>query len=192
MKAISLSGSARSNVGKTDAKALRKEGKVPCVLYGGKEQIHFSALEADFKPLLFTPDVHTIELNIDGNAYNAILQEVQYHPIKDSLLHADFLAVSEEKPVVIAIPVKVSGNSVGVRAGGKLTIKVRKLKVRGQINNLPDAIEVDISNLEIGQSIKIRDIKNDKLQFLDAPNVAVLSVNATRASRSAETEVAKK
>lgn len=192
MKAISLSGSPRANVGKTDAKSIRKSGKVPCVLYGGKEQIHFSANQADFKPLLFTPEVHTVNLNIDGSSHKAILQDVQYHPINDALMHADFLAVDETKPIVISIPVRVVGNSVGVRAGGKLTIKVRKMKVRGLLNDLPDGIDIDISNLEIGQSVKVRDIKNDKLQLLDAPNVAVVSVNATRASRSAETEAAKK
>jgi len=192
MKTISLSGSPRANVGKTDAKALRLEGKVPCVLYGGKEQIHFAANEADFKTLLFTPEVHAVEINVGGVTTKAILQEVQFHPIKDNLLHADFLEVNEVKPIVIAIPVKVTGNSVGVRAGGKLAIKVRKMKVRGLLNDLPDSIELDITNIEIGQSIKVRDIKNDKLQFLDAPNVAVVSVDATRASRSAETEAAKK
>jgi large subunit ribosomal protein L25 len=192
MKAISLSGSQRANVGKTDAKALRKAGNVPCVLYGGESQIHFSAKESDFKPLLFTPEVHTINLSIDGKEYKAILQEVQFDPIKDSLLHADFLAVNESKPIVIAIPVKVTGNSAGVRAGGKLAVKVRKMKVRGLLNDLPDFIEIDITNLEIGQSVKVRDISNDKLQFLDAPNVAVLSVNATRASRSAESAEAGK
>jgi large subunit ribosomal protein L25 len=192
MKAISMSGSPRANVGKTDAKSIRKSGKVPCVLYGGKEQIHFSANQADFKPLLFTPEVHTVNLDIDGSSHKAILQDVQYHPINDALMHADFLAVDEKKPIVISIPVRVVGNSVGVRAGGKLTIKVRKMKVRGLLNDLPDGIDIDISNLEIGQSVKVRDIKNDKLQLLDAPNVAVVSVNATRASRSAETEAAKK
>jgi large subunit ribosomal protein L25 len=192
MKAISLSGSQRANVGKTDAKALRKEGNVPCVLYGGESQIHFSAKESDFKPLLFTPEVHTINLSIDGKEHKAILQEVQFDPIKDSLLHADFLAVNESKPIVIAIPVKVTGNSAGVRAGGKLAVKVRKMKVRGLLNDLPNFIEIDITNLEIGQSVKVRDISNDKLQFLDASNVAVLSVNATRASRSAESAEAGK
>jgi large subunit ribosomal protein L25 len=192
MKAISMSGSPRANVGKTDAKSIRKSGKVPCVLYGGKEQIHFSANQADFKPLLFTPEVHTVNLDIDGSSHKAILQDVQYHPINDALMHADFLAVDEKKPIVISIPVRVVGNSVGVRAGGKLTIKVRKMKVRGLLNDLPDGIDIDISNLEIGQSVKVRDLKNEKLQLLDAPNVAVVSVNATRASRSAETEAAKK
>lgn len=188
MKAISLSGSPRANVGKTDAKALRREGKVPCVLYGGEQQIHFSAKETDFKPLLFTPEVHTVNLNIDGKEFKAILQEVQFHPIKDTLLHADFLEINEVKPIVISIPVKVKGNSVGVRAGGKLAVKLRKMKVRGLLNDLPDNIEIDITNLEIGQSVKVAEIQSmyDKLQFLDASNVAVVSVSATRASRSAE------
>lgn len=187
MKSIFVSGSPRENVGKKDAKALRKQGLVPCVLYGGADQIHFSALEKDFKPLLFTPETHTVELEIAGKKYNAILQDVQYHAINDSLLHVDFLHVDETKPVVIAIPVTVSGIAPGVREGGKLVIKVRKMKVRALLNKLPDNINVDISKLEIGQSVKVEHLQalHPDLTFLDAPNVAVVSVTATRASRQA-------
>ena len=194
MKAIFMSGSPRENVGKKDAKALRNQGLVPCVLYGGTEQIHFAVEEKQFKPLLFTPDTHTVDLEIAGKKYNAILQEVQYHPINDSVLHVDFFHVSEDKPVVIAIPVAVSGNAPGVREGGKLQIKVRKMKVRSLLKNLPDKINVDISTLEIGQSVKVEHLqaKNPEIAFLDAPNVAVVSVAATRASRQAAQDEGKK
>ena len=187
MKVFNLSGSSRANVGKKDAKALRIKGLVPCVLYGGAEQIHFSADEKAFKPLIFTPDAHTVELEISGKKYNAILQDVQYHSISDRLMHVDFLHIDETKPVVIAIPVAVHGIAPGVREGGKLLVKLRKMKVRALLNSLPDKINIDISSLEIGQSVKVEHLQaqNSDLVFLDAPNVAVVSVSATRASRQA-------
>lgn len=193
MKSIFMSGSPRENVGKKDAKALRTKGLVPCVLYGGDEQIHFSADEKAFKPLIFTPDAHTVELEIDGKKYNAILQDVQYHAINDRLMHVDFLHVDESKPVVIAIPVAVNGVAPGVREGGKLLVKLRKMKVRALLNNLPDKINVDISHLEIGQSVKVEHLQaqNPEIAFLDAPNVAVVSVSATRASRQAAEDAKK-
>lgn len=192
MKSIFMSGSQRANVGKKDSKAIRNEGLVPCVLYGGGNQIHFAVKESAFKPLLFTPDVHTVDLEIDGQKHKAILQEVQFHAISDKLLHADFLMVSEDKPVVIAIPVKAVGNSVGVRAGGKLQIKLRKLKVRALLNDLPDTIDVDITPLEIGQGVKIGQLNVPGVTFLESPKIEVVGVGATRASRQAAQEGAKK
>jgi large subunit ribosomal protein L25 len=194
MKSIFVSGSPRESVGKKDAKALRVKGLVPCVLYGGDEQIHFFANEKDFKPLLFTPETHTVELEISGKKYNAILQDVQYHAINDRLLHVDFLHVDETKPLVIAIPVTVSGIAPGVREGGKLIIKVRKMKIRALLSQLPDNINVDISKLEIGQSVKVEQLQalHPDLALLDAPNVAVVSVTATRASRQAAQDEGKK
>ena len=193
MKSIFMSGSPRENVGKKDAKALRIKGLVPCVLYGGAEQIHFSADEKAFKPLIFTPDAHTVELEISGKKYNAILQDVQYHAINDRLMHVDFLHVDASKPVVIAIPVAVHGIAPGVREGGKLLVKLRKMKVRSLLNNLPDKINIDISHLEIGQSVKVEHLQaqNPEIAFLDAPNVAVVSVSATRASRQAAEDAKK-
>ena len=193
MKSIFMSGSPRENVGKKDAKALRIKGLVPCVLYGGAEQIHFSADEKAFKPLIFTPDAHTVELEISGKKYNAILQDVQYHAINDRLMHVDFLHVDASKPVVIAIPVAVNGIAPGVREGGKLLVKLRKMKVRSLLNNLPDKINIDISHLEIGQSVKVEHLQaqNPEIAFLDAPNVAVVSVSATRASRQAAEDAKK-
>lgn len=192
MKSIFISGSPRANVGKKDAKVTRNQGLVPCVLYGGKEQIHFSATESQFKSLIYTPEVHTVDIEVAGNKYKAILQETQYHPISDKLLHVDFLQVIEGKPITIAIPVKVKGNSPGVRAGGKLMQKARRLKVRADFDKLPDFIEVDISEMEIGSTIKIQSIKADGLTFLEAPNVVVVAVVATRNTRQAEQDAAKK
>ena len=185
MKAVFMSGSSRSNVGKKDAKALRVEGLVPCVLYGGDSQIHFSVNETQFKPLLFTPDVHTVDLEIDGKSYKAVLQDIQYHNMKDNVLHADFLQLHESKPVIIQIPVRTSGNSAGVRAGGKLVTKLRKLKVRALLSDLPDFINIDITPLEIGMGVKVREVNVPGLTLLDAQNVDVVAVTATRASRQA-------
>jgi large subunit ribosomal protein L25 len=188
MKAIFMSGSPRANVGKKDAKALRVSNLVPCVLYGGKEQIHFSIPEKDFKPLIFTPDVHTVELDLSGAKYTAILQDVQYHPISDKILHVDFLQTFEDKPVIINIPVKVTGNAPGVRAGGKLIVKRRTLKVKSLLKSLPDFISIDISTLEIGDSVKVSELISDDLLILEALNVDVVAVTATRASRQAESD----
>ena len=191
MKAIFMSGSSRANVGKKDAKALRVDGLVPCVLYGGDSQIHFSVIATEFKPLLFTPDVHTVELNIEGKLYKAVLQDIQYHNLNDSVLHADFLQLSENKPMIIQIPVRTTGVSSGVRAGGKLVTKLRKLKVRALLTDLPDFISIDISPLEIGQGVKVREISVPGVTLLDAPNVDVVAVTATRASRQANDEAKK-
>ena len=186
-----MSGSSRANVGKKDAKALRVDGLVPCVLYGGDSQIHFSVIATEFKPLLFTPDVHTVELNIEGKLYKAVLQDIQYHNLNDSVLHADFLQLSENKPMIIQIPVRTTGVSSGVRAGGKLVTKLRKLKVRALLTDLPDFISIDISPLEIGQGVKVREISVPGVTLLDAPNVDVVAVTATRASRQANDEAKK-
>ena len=186
MKSVLLGGSPRTNVGKKDAKAVRAAGKVPCVLYGGKTQVHFAADEAAFKPLIFTDAVQTVELEVGNEKYKAILQDVQYHPISDSILHVDFLEVNDSKPVVIGIPVQVTGNAPGVREGGKLVKKQRKLKVKALLNDLPDTILVDISHLEIGNSVRIKNLDTPKVTFLDGGNIEVVAVTSTRASRQAE------
>lgn len=191
MKVVSLSGSLRASVGSVNATALRNEGKVPCVIYGGKEQIHFSALEKDFKTIIFTPDACQIEVNIDGKKYRTILQETQFHRLTDRLIHADFLEIVDGKPLTMQIPVKTVGTSEGVRAGGKLTIKLRKLKVRGLANKLPDTIDINIEKLAIGKSVTVGEINIDGVELLNAKNVSVVSVNTTRAVAQAEQAAAK-
>lgn len=180
MKTVSLSGSLRGNVGKKDAKLQRREGKIPCVLYGGKEQIHFVADEKAFSKILYTPEVNLISLTIDGKDYLTIFQEIQFHPVTDKLLHVDFLEVLPEKPVVIAVPVKVEGTSPGVLRGGRLEKKMRKIKVKALSKDLPDNIVVNISSLEIGDSIKISDLKIDNVTFLDAANMVIVGVRTAR------------
>lgn len=181
MKSVSISGSPRANVGKKDATALRNAKQVPCVLYGGTEQVHFSVLAADFKDLIYTPHVSTVNLDIAGKKYHAILQEAQFHRVNDSLLHVDFLEIVAGKPVTMNIPVKTTGVSPGVRAGGKLNKKLKTLKVKGLVEKMPDTIDVAIDDLEIGGNIRVSDIKIDGLTMLNSENVTVVSVQITRA-----------
>ncbi len=180
MKKVSLSGALRADVGKKDAKKNRKEGKVPCIIYGGKAQVPVLLDQLDFKKVLFTPEVFIFEIEAGGKKYDTILQDVQYHPTTDEVIHADFLELTNEKPVTLAIPVKLEGTAPGVIKGGKLRLKLRRLKVKGLIEKMPDNITLDISKLDIGRSIKVREINIDGLQFLDPTNAVVVSVKTAR------------
>ena len=188
MKTISISGSLRESVGKKGAGEVRAREMVPCVVYGGKEQIHFSALEKDFKSLVYTPDVHMVKLDVGGKTFNAIMQDIQFHKVTDKIIHVDFLEVIPGKPVVMDIPVRTKGTSEGVREGGKLHVKSRKLRVKGLPEKFPDNIMVDITKMKIGDSVRVGDIKLDGLQLLNAPNITVVAVRVTRAA--VEEEVA--
>jgi large subunit ribosomal protein L25 len=182
MKTVSLSGSPRANVGKTDANALRNSGRVPCVIYGAGEQIHFSADERHFKNIIFTPETNLVEVDVNGKKYRTILQESQYHKINDKLIHADFLLVQDDKPVTVQLPVKTIGQAQGVKDGGKMTVKLRKLKVRGLIAKLPASIDLNVENLTIGKSISAGDINIDGLTVLHPKNISIVSVQTTRAA----------
>ena len=181
MKTVSLSGSLRANVGKVDATAVRAKGHVPCVIYGAGEQIHFSTDIRNFKNIIFTPDTNLVEIDVDGKKYKTVLQEAQYHKLNDNLIHADFLMVSEDKPVSVQLPVKAVGQSEGVKAGGKLILKMRKLKVKGLISKLPECINLNIDKLVIGKSISVGDINIDGITVLHPKNISVISVETTRA-----------
>ena len=181
MKSLSINGTKRAAQTKQETKLLRAEGKVPCVLYGGKEQLHFSAPAISFKGLVYTPEVHTVDLNIDGSNYKAIMKDIQFHAVTDKILHIDFLELDDAKKVTMEIPVKVSGNASGVRAGGQLLTKLRKLKISALPKDLPDFVEVNIDPLEIGDSIRVRDIAVDGVEFLDSPNNVITAVKTTRA-----------
>jgi large subunit ribosomal protein L25 len=186
MKTVQLSGSLRANVGKTDAAALRAAGMVPCVIYGGGEQIHFSADIRHFKNIIFTPETNLVDITIDGKTYKTVLQEAQYHKINDNLIHADFLMVTENKPVTVQLPVRTIGQAEGVKAGGKLTIKMRKLKVRGLVSKLPASIDLNVKGLSIGKSIAAGDISIDGISILHPKNISVVSVVTTRAAAVVE------
>lgn len=180
MKSVAISGSLRTNVGKTDAKALRNSGMVPCVLYGGSEQVKFAVEERAFKTLVYTPDVHIVELDLGGKKHNAIMKELQLHPVTDKILHVDFLEVVSGKPVTIELPVRFDGTAPGVRNGGKLLRKMRKIAVRGPVEKLPDALTIDVSKMEIGDTVRVGDVKIDGLTLLDKPNITIVAVRVTR------------
>lgn len=180
MKTVSISGSLRSNVGTKDARALRAQGLIPCVIYGGKEQIAFAAEATQFKPLVYTSDAHIVKLDVGGQKYDAVMQEIQFHKVTDKILHVDFLQVVPNKPVTMELPIKITGNSPGVRAGGKLQRKLRALKVSGATDKMPESIEIAIDKLEIGDTIKVGDLKRDGIKFLNDPNVSVVAVRITR------------
>ncbi len=180
MKSVAISGSIRSNVGKKDAKALRVSGLVPCILYGGTEQVSFAVAERAFKPLVYTPDVHVVELDLGGKKYNAVMRELQLHPVTDKILHVDFLEVATGKAVTMELPVKFEGTAPGVRNGGKLLRKMRKIAVRGPVEQIPDAITLDVSKMEIGDAIRIVDITIPGMTLLDKPNNTVVTVRVTR------------
>ena len=190
MKTILLKGELRDGLGSGSSKQLRNEGKVPCVMYGLGENLNFAVYSADFKNLVYTPNVYKVRIDVAGKSYEAVLQEIQFHPVSDALIHVDFLAVAADKPVVMEIPVKVVGNSPGVRAGGKLVKKIYKLIVRGLIANLPDYIDVSIDTLEIGHSAKVKDLTVTGFDILDAKENAILTVKTTRALMQASADAA--
>ena len=191
MKVSQLSGSLRANVGKKDAKATRDAGLVPCVLYGQGTQTHFAVKDIAIEKLVFNPDVFQVELDIDGTKATAIIQELQQNPITDKVTHIDFLQLDPKKPVKIALPVRLTGASRGVLAGGKLLQVYRRLKVIALPGDLPEAIVVDITKLRIGQSIRVGDLETiaTGLKFTDAKSAVVVSVKMARgASKAAETD----
>jgi large subunit ribosomal protein L25 len=181
MKSINLSGSSRGNVGKSDANQLRAEGKIPCVLYGGSEQTHFWAYAYDLKSVLYTPETYKVILDIDGTKHEAIVQEAQFHPLSEAILHVDFLQLFADKEVRLELPVEFVGSSPGVRAGGKFTARMRKLHVKGLPSKLPANIQVDINTLELGKVVRVKDIPAADYKILDAPNNPVAAVTIPRA-----------
>ena len=191
MKSIAISGSARQNVGKRDAKELRYEGKIPAVLYGGKEQTHFSVSAADLKPVLYTPEVIFVELEIDGKKSKAIVQEAQFHPLTDQVTHVDFLQLFDDKEVSVNIPIKLVGTSPGVKMGGKLVQKLRSLRVKALPTNLPQEIEVPMEGLEVGKSYRVGKVNLADAKVLNNADDTIVAVTMSRALRQAEQEAAK-
>ena len=186
MKSITIKGSKRESVGKVATKALRNAGMVPCVIYGGDKPVHFSAEEKAFKKLVYTPDVFTASLEVDGQKTTAILQDIQFHPVSDRILHVDFYQLFDDKEVTMNIPVKLSGTSPGVLNGGSLRFTNRKLKVKALPANLPDFIAADISGLKIGSKLLLTSLFNDAYTFMHPDNTVVVQV---RTSRNATEEV---
>ena len=191
MKSIAISGSPRENVGKRDAKELRYQGLVPAVLYGGKNQIHFSVSAADLKALVYTPEVSFVALEIGSVKAQAIIQDVNFHPLTDLPLHVDFLELDEKKPVVMQIPVKLTGTSPGVKIGGKLIQKLRKLRVKALPKDMPQNVEVSITKLEVGKSVSVGDLKFNDFLITNNTDDTIVSVIMSRALKQAEQETKK-
>ncbi|WP_316824499.1 50S ribosomal protein L25/general stress protein Ctc [Pedobacter miscanthi] len=191
MKTIAISGSPRENVGKRDAKELRYEGKVPAVLYGGKEQQHLAVVIADLRDVIYTPEVNFVEIDVNGAKTKAIVKDTQYHPLTDVLMHIDFLQLFDEKEIVMEIPVKLTGTSPGVKMGGKLIQKLRKLRVKALPADMPQNVEVSLDKLEVGSLFRVRDLKGQKYVITNTPEDTIVSVAMSRALKQAETEAAK-
>lgn len=184
MQVFELKGEKRNDLGKKATKAVRTDAKVPCVLYGGEGNVHFSVVEKDLSKLLYTPIVYTVKLNIGGVAYNAIMREIQFHPVTDRVLHMDFYQIAADKPVIMEIPLKLKGFAEGVQAGGKLVQVIRKLKVKALPGDLPGDLEIDVTSLGLGKAIKVKDLAFDKFEIVNAKEVVIAQVKMTRAAKS--------
>ncbi|MEP1490010.1 MAG: 50S ribosomal protein L25/general stress protein Ctc [Algibacter sp.] len=181
MKSITINGSQRESVGKKATKALRNAGQVPCVVYGGDKPVHFSAKELAFSKLVYTPNAHTVVITLDsGEALEAVLQDIQFHPVTDRILHIDFYQLFEDKEIALNIPVNLLGNSKGVKNGGVLRRPYRKLRIKALPSNLPDSIEIDITDLKIGDKIAVSDLASDKYTILQADASVVVAVRTSR------------
>jgi large subunit ribosomal protein L25 len=189
MKTIEIKGSFRTELGKKSSKEIRKTGNVPCVIYGKEKNIHFYAHENSFKNLVYTPEAHLVKLSIDDKEYNVVLKDMQFHPVKDNILHADFIEIHDNKPVVINIPIKVTGDSVGVIAGGKLSIKRRSLKVKGLAKDLPELLPIDITELKIHEGVKVGELSFDKIELLDPKKSMVLTIATSRVAQKTDEEL---
>ena len=180
MKSITIQGTKRESVSKKSTKALRDAELVPCVVYGGAETLNFSAEERSFKGLVYTPDAHTVSIEVDGQTIPAVLQDIQFHPITDKILHADFYQLADDKPVVMEVPVRLTGRAKGVVSGGALRQSFRKLKLKALPANLPDEIVVDVTPLKIGNKLYVGDIKTDGFTFMHPDNAVVVAVKMSR------------
>ncbi|MDD7317491.1 MAG: 50S ribosomal protein L25/general stress protein Ctc [Prevotella sp.] len=192
MKEISVTGQKRSDLGKKATKMLRKEGLVPCNIYGEKkgenglpEALAFAVPMSELRKLVYTPNIYVVNILIDGEKHLAIMKELQFHPVTDALLHVDFFAINDEKPVVIGVPVKLNGLAQGVRDGGRMSLIVRKVNVRAKYKDIPETLDIDVTNMTIGKSIKVGDLHFDGLEMVTSKEVVVCTIKATRKSNAA-------
>ena len=185
MKTFELKGEVRENVGKKASKLSRKDGGVPCVLYGGEKVVHFNVTQDGIRKLIYTPEIFLVDLEISGKKCNAILKDLQFHPVSEKLLHVDFLEVSAKKPIVIEVPVVLEGLAEGVKAGGKLSLELRKVKVKGLFKDIPEKLTINVEDLGLGKTVQVGDLSFDKLEMMNAKNSVVCAVKLTRAARGA-------
>ncbi|CAN5296359.1 50S ribosomal protein L25/general stress protein Ctc [soil metagenome] len=186
MKKLEIIGYNRANLGKKESKRLRAESYVPCVLYGGKEQVHFYSPMILFKELVYTPDAHMVELNLEGTKYECILQDLQVHPVNEVILHADFLQVFKDRPVKMDIPIRLEGTAPGVQKGGKLYQKLRALTIKALPDDFPDFIKVNVNRLSLGKSIKVGDLPAKKFEIISSPLVTIATVETPRVLRGVD------
>ena len=191
MKSITIKGSERENVGKKATKAVRDAGMVPCVIYGGNQPVHFVADERAFKDLVYTPNAHTVVVELNGTSYNVIMQDIQFHPVSDKILHIDFFQLSDDKEIVMEVPVKVTGTSPGVLLGGVLRLNQRRLKVKALPKNLPDFVEANISELQMGNKLYVTKLETNNFKLMHPDNTVVCQVRISRAAMKAAQEAAK-
>jgi len=180
MKTLNITGKKRENFGKKGSADLRRGELIPCVLYGGQEPIHFAAPEKEFKPLVYTSDIHTVNIDVDGAKYKAIMQDIQFHKVTDRILHVDFMELVEGKKIKMELPIRTEGAAPGVRAGGKLVKKLRFVTARGLADKFPEAINLNIEKMEIGDSVRVKDLSHEGLEFLNSPNATLVSIRTTR------------
>ncbi len=192
MKSIDIKGTVRTETGKKATKAIRLEGSVPCNLYGEKrgenglpEALSFSVTSAGLRNLVYTPDIYCVNLDIDGKQHKAVMRELQFHPVTDQLLHVDFYEINEKKPIVMEVPIRLNGLAEGVRAGGKLAANVRKLKVRAPYTQIPERLDIDVTALGLGKTIKAGELNFEGLEMVTSPSVVVCQVKMTRSAMSA-------
>jgi large subunit ribosomal protein L25 len=183
MKRVSLSGSSRANVGKKDAADLRRAGRVPCVNYGTGTQTHFHVAYLDAERLVKTPNVYMVDIDVEGKKLKGIIQDVQFNPVSDKIIHIDFLEVQENAPIKVKLPIKLTGFAIGVRSGGKLRQNFRKVTVLGMEKDLPENVEIDITPMKIGAKIRVADLKSDGIKFLDAESAVVVAVQMARGAK---------
>ena len=191
MKSISIKGSERENVGKKATKAVRDAGMVPCVIYGGSQPVHFVADERAFKDLVYTPNAHTVVVELNGTSYNVIMQDIQFHPVSDKILHIDFFQLSDDKEIIMEVPVKITGTSPGVLLGGVLRLNQRRLKVKALPKNLPDFVEASISELQMGNKLYVTKLETNNFKLMHPDNTVVCQVRISRAAMKAAQEAAK-
>lgn len=185
MKSLTVKAQKRETVGKKEAKKLRAQGMIPGVLYGKDEVVHLTVPFSEIRKLIYTPNVYLIDLDIEGSAEKAMIQDVQWHPVDEQILHIDFLKIFKDKPVKIFVPVKITGTAKGIKAGGRLKTNMRKLRIKALSENLPDTIEIDVTKLEIGDSIKVGELQRDNLEFLDNNSNLIVGVVSTRVAQAA-------
>lgn len=191
MKSITIKGSERENVGKKATKAVRDAGMVPCVIYGGNQPVHFVADERAFKDLVYTPNAHTVVVELNGTSFNVIMQDIQFHPVSDKILHIDFFQLIDDKEIVMEVPVKITGTSPGVLLGGVLRLNQRRLKVKALPKNLPDFVEASISELEMGNKLYVTKLPTNNFKLMHPDNTVVCQVRISRAAMKAAQEAAK-